>query len=135
MRECINYANVRHVLGADFPLTLLTFDQAEVDGKLGRDLLDEVAGDIEGVEGNILHQEENCIRKLGQLTLAQVCKEDVIIIRSGDWWSFVRSRCVLIRVSDIFSVLVSMLTRMAVFTVHMYTLYSTADTLNSPGES
>jgi len=47
-------------------------DQTKVDRELGWDLLDEVAGDIEGVEGNILHQEENCIRKLGQLTLAQV---------------------------------------------------------------
>ena len=82
-------------------LCFLTFDQTKVDRELGRDLLDEVTGDIEGVEGNILHQEENCIRKLGQLTLAQVCKEGVIMIRSEDCWSFVRSRCVLIRVSDI----------------------------------
>ena len=61
-------------------LLSLTFDQTKVDRELGRDLLQEVAGDVEGVEGDILHQEEHGIRQLGQLTLAQVCKEDVIII-------------------------------------------------------
>ena len=113
----------------------LTPDKTEVDRELGRDLLDKVAGDIEGVEGNILHQEENGIWKLGQLTLTQVCKEDVKISgqETGDWL-FVRSRCVLIPIKliDIFSVLVPMFARMAVYTVHLYsTVYthSTADTL------
>ena len=103
MRECINYANVRHVLGADFPLTLLTFDQAEVDGKLGRDLLDEVAGEVAGGEGDILHQEEDGIRQLGQLALAQVCKEGrhqyqrkIIICQ--------QQMCPILPISDIFSV-------------------------------
>ena len=85
----------------------LTFDQTKVDRELGRDLLQEVAGDVEGVEGDILHQEEHGIRQLGQLTLAQVYNEDVIIIIiiiGSEVWSFV-SRCVLIPISDIFSVL------------------------------
>ena len=96
----------------------LTFDQTKVDRELGRDLLQEVAGDVEGVEGDILHQEEHGIRQLGQLTLAQVCKEDVIviiiiIIIGSEVWSFV-SRCVLIPISDIFSVLVPV-TRIRVY--------------------
>ena len=50
----------------------LTFDQTKVDRELDRDLLDEVAGDAEGGEGDILHQQEHSIRQLGQLALAQV---------------------------------------------------------------
>ena len=93
----------------------LTFNQTKVDRELGRDLLQEVAGDVEGVEGDILHQEEHGIRQLGQLTLAQVCKEDIIIIIiiGSEVWSFA-SRCVLIPISDIFSVLVPV-TRIRVY--------------------
>ena len=101
----------------------LTFNQTKVDRELGRDLLQEVAGDVEGVEGDILHQEEHGIRQLGQLTLAQVCKEDIIIIViiiifiiiiiGSEVWSFA-SRCVLIPISDIFSVLVPV-TRIRVY--------------------
>lgn len=45
---------------------------AKVHGKLWRNLGDDVVGQITGVKGDILHEQEDGIRDLSELAVAQV---------------------------------------------------------------
>ena len=45
---------------------------AKVHGELWRDLGDDVVGEVAGVKGDILHEQEDGIRDLSELAVAQV---------------------------------------------------------------
>ena len=49
---------------------------AEVHGELGRYLGDDVVGEVAGVKGDILHEQEDSIRDLSELAVAQVCNRE-----------------------------------------------------------
>ena len=52
-----------------------TSDEAECLGELGRDLGDQVGGEVALGELGLAQQVEDCVRHLDQLARGEVCKE------------------------------------------------------------
>ena len=56
-------------------LTVSTCNEAEADRQFGWYLADEVPGQAAGLQAGVLHQEEDGVWDLCQLTFTQVCND------------------------------------------------------------